>query len=103
MHRYIHAGSAARILLAITAVVLSIALSAAAQTPGTVQYNTILSFDNYLSSGNSEPNSALIADSSGNLYGTTGDTEFGGGAFELTPAGTTWGTNDGGTVFELVF
>jgi hypothetical protein len=40
MHRYIHAGSAARILLAITAVVLCIALSAAAQTPGTVQYNT---------------------------------------------------------------
>jgi len=66
-------------------------LFAGAQTPDTAQYTTIFSFDNYLSSGNSEPNSALIADSSGNLYGTTDDSLLGGGAFELTPAGNgTW-------------
>jgi hypothetical protein len=91
MHRYVVAGSLAHTLLAIAALVLCTALSAGAQTPGAAQYTTIFSFDNYLSDANSEPSSALIADSSGNLYGTTNDNHFGGGAFELTPAGNgTW-------------
>ena len=47
------------------------ALSASAQHLGTARYTTILNFENY-DQGNSGPNSLLVADASGNLYGTTG-------------------------------
>jgi uncharacterized repeat protein (TIGR03803 family) len=93
MHSYINARFASRTILAIATLVMGTAISAGAQTPGSAQYTTIFNFDNYLSSGNSEPDSKLVADSSGNLYGTTGgnNNNFGGGAFKLTPAGNgTW-------------
>lgn len=100
MPRYDFAGFVfTRLLLAATLIVCC-AYAASAQAPGTAQYTTILSFDKYSSDGNSEPNSALIADSSGNLYGTTSDADdsFGGGAFELMPAGDgTWAESFYGT------
>ena len=92
MPRYALARFAFTQSLIAAALILFGALSASAQHPGTAQYTTILNFENY-DQGNSGPNSLLVADASGNLYGTTGlaPNDTGGGVFELTPAGDgTW-------------
>jgi uncharacterized repeat protein (TIGR03803 family) len=73
--------SAARPVLALITIVFCGTLSASAQ------YSTIFSFPS-TSSLNEFPSSTPIADSQGNLYGTTGfSVESPGGVYELTPAG----------------
>ncbi len=71
----------ARTFLVLASLTLCAALSASAQ------YSIVYTFPTG-SDVNAYPNSALIADSQGNLYGTAGrNDEFSGGVFELTPVG----------------
>jgi uncharacterized repeat protein (TIGR03803 family) len=78
-----HMNSVARKLPVLAGFIVWAALSAGAQ------YTTIYNFGDAFSGDGSDPYSTPIADSSGNLYGTTVNL---GGVYKLTPAGNSMWT-----------